>query len=107
MSSQKGQNFPEKILWQLGSWLLSQREDFLPNHLTRVPVTPNQQGPSERRVEVLSSVSAQDMETIGYQVSDLNDFDFYWKKSQLDADAVCRPGIDTPFSPTVFDDLEM
>ena len=27
--------------------------------------------------------------------------------SQLDVDAVFWPGIDTPFSPTAFDDLEM
>ena len=26
---------------------------------------------------------------------------------QLDLDAVFRPGIDTPFQPTAFDDLEM
>ena len=43
-----------------------------------------------------------------YQVSaDLDDVEFYWESDQLDVDAVFRPGIDTPFSPTAFDDLEM
>ena len=59
------------------------------------------------RDEVLSSVGAQDLETRSYQVSDLKDIEFNWENSQLDVDAVFRPGIDTPFSPTTFDDLSM
>ena len=61
------------------------------------------------RDEVLSSVGEQDMDTGGYQVSaaDLSDIELYWEKDQLDVDAVFRVGIDTPFSPTAFDDLEM
>ena len=59
----------------------------------------------EMRDEVLSSLGAQDMETSSYQVSDLKDIEFNWENSQLDMDAVFRPGIDTPFSPTTFDDL--
>ena len=55
--------------------------------------------------EVLSSVGAQDLDTSSYQVSDLEDIEFNWENSQLDMDAVFRPGIDTPFSPTTFDDL--
>ena len=90
--------------WQL---LLSQRQDFLNNHLARVPITPNQEGTMEMRDEVLSSVGAQDLDTSSYQVSDLEDIEFNWENSQLDMDAVFRPGIDTPFSPTVFDDLLM
>ena len=39
--------------WQL---LLSQRQGFLDNHLARVPITPNQQGPMEMRDEVISGV---------------------------------------------------
>ena len=39
--------------WQL---LLSQRQDFLNNHLAQVPITPNQQGTIEVKEEVLSSV---------------------------------------------------
>ena len=90
--------------WQL---LLSQRQDFLDNHLPRVPITQNQQGTTETRDEVLSSVGAQDLDTSSYQVSDLEDIDFNWENSQLDLDAVFRPGIDTPFSPTTLDDLLM
>ena len=87
--------------WQL---LLSQRQEFLDNHLSRVPITPNQQGTFEIR-EVLSSVGAQDLDTSSYQLNDLEDIDFNWENSELDA--VFRPGIDTPFSPNTFDDLWM
>ena len=90
--------------WQL---LLSQRQNFLTNHLAHVPITPNQQGTFEIGEEVLSSVGAQDLDTSSYQVSDLEDIELNWENSQLDMDAVFRPGIDTPFSPTTFDDLLM
>ena len=56
---------------------------------------------------VLSSVGAQDLDTSSYQVSDLEDIECNWEDSQFDMDAVFRPGIDTPFSPTTFDDLSM
>ena len=59
----------------------------------------------EMREEVLSSVGAQDLDTSSYQVSDLEDIEFNWEDSQLDRDAVFRPGIDSPFSPITFDDL--
>ena len=77
------------------------------NHLSRVPITPNQQRPMEMRDEVLSTVGAQDLDTSSYQVSDLEDIVFNWENDQLDLDAVFRPGIDTPISPTTFDDLSM
>ena len=92
------------LAWQL---LLSQRQDFLNNHLARVPITPNQEGTMEMREEVLSSVGAQDLDTRSYQVSDFEDIEFKWEDSQLDMDAVFRPAIDTPFSPTTSDDLLM
>ena len=47
------------------------------------------------------------MDTSSYQVSDLEDIAFHWEDSQLDIDTVFRTGIDTPFSPTLFDDLLM
>ena len=48
------------------------------------------------------------MDTSGYQVSaDLDNAEFYWEKNQVDKDAVFQRGIDTPFSSTAFDDLEM
>ena len=58
--------------WQL--LLLAQ--DFLNNHLERVPITPNQEGTMEMRDEVLSSVGAQDLDTSSYQVSDFEDIEF-------------------------------
>ena len=61
----------------------------------------------EMRDEVLSSVGAQDLDTSSYQVPDLEDIEFNWENSQLDMDAVFRPGIDTRFSPTTFDYLSM
>ena len=90
--------------WQL---LLSERQDSLNNHLERVPITPNQERTIEMREEELSSVGAQDLDTSSYQVSDLEDIEFNWENSQLEMDAVFRPGIDAPFSPTTFDDLLM
>ena len=59
----------------------------------------------EIRDEVLSSVGAQDLDTSGYQVSDLENIELNWENSELGS--VFRPGIDTPFPPTVFDDLLM
>ena len=80
--------------WQL---LLSQRQYFLDSHLLCVPITQNQEGTMEMRDEVLSSVGAQDLDTSSHQVSDLEDIEFNWEKSQMDMDAVFRSGIDTPF----------
>ena len=90
--------------WQL---LLSQRQDFLNNHPARIPNTPKQEGTMEMEDEVLSSVGAQDLDTSSYQVSDLEDIEFNCEDSQLDMDAVFRPGLDTPFSPFTFDGLLM
>ena len=80
----------------LAAWqfLLSQRQDFVENHLPRVPITQNQEGKMEMRDEILSSVGAQEMDTSSYQVSDLEDIEFNWENSQLDS--VFRHGIDTP-----------
>ena len=85
--------------------LLSQRQKFLDNHLPRVLITPNQQGTFEMREEILSSVGAQDCDTSGYQLFDLEDIEFNWENSELDA--MFRPVIDTPFSRTTSDDLSM
>ena len=89
------------------SLLLSQRQEFLSNHLPRVPITPNQQGTLEMREEVLSSVGAQDTDTSGYELSDLEDIEFSWEDPAVDMDSVYRPGIDTPFSPSIFDNFQM
>ena len=87
--------------------LLSQRHVFLDSCLARVPITQNQEGTMEMRDEVLSSVGAQKLDTSSFQVSDFEDIEFNWGNSQLDMDAVFRPGRDTPFSPTTFVDLSM
>ena len=89
-------------VWQL---LLSQRQDFLNNHPARMPITPDRERTMELRDEKLSCVGAKDLNTSSYQVSDLQDIEFNWEDSQLDA--VFGPGIDTPSSPTTFDDLSM
>ena len=93
----------------LAAWslLFSQRQEFLNNHLPRVPITPNQQGTFEMREEVLSSVGAQDTDTRGYELSDLEDIEFSWEDAVVDMDSVYRPGIDTPFSLSIFDDFQM
>ena len=59
----------------------------------------------EMRDEVISRVGAQDLDTSSYQVSNPEDIEFNWENDQLDS--VFRPSIDTPFSPTTFDDLLM
>ena len=58
------------------------------------------------REEVLSSVGAQDTDTRGYKLSDLEDIEFSWEDPAEDMDSVYRPGIDTPFSPSIFDDFQ-
>ena len=45
--------------------------------------------------------------TRGYQVSDLEIIEFHWEKFDLKMDAVLRPGIDTPCSPSTFNDFEI
>ena len=93
----------------LAAWqfLLPQRQYFLDNHLARDPVLPNQQGTHKMRDERLSSVGGSNLDTSSYQLTDLEDIKLNWENSQMDMDAVFRQGIDTPFSPTTFDDLSM
>ena len=59
------------------------------------------------REEVLSIVRAQDTETSGYELSDLEDIEFSWGDPAVDMDSVYRPGSHTPFSPSIFDDFQM
>ena len=93
----------------LAAWslLLSPRQEFLNNHLLRVPITPNQQGTFELREEVLSSVGAQDTDTRGYELSDSENIEFSWEDLAVDMDSVYRPALDTPFSPFIFNDFQM
>ena len=59
------------------------------------------------REKVLSSVEAQDTDTRGMEVADLEDIGFSWKDPAVDMDAVFRPGINNRFSQITFDDLSM
>ena len=74
----------------LAAWslLLSRRQEVLDNHLTRVPITPNQHGTFEMREEFLSSVGAQDTDTSGNELSDLEDIEFSWEDPVVDMDSV-------------------
>ena len=47
------------------------------------------------------------MDTSVFEFSDFGDDEFYWENDQMDVYAVFRPGTDTPFPPTAFDDSEM
>ena len=93
----------------LAAWslLLFQRQEILHNHSPRVPKTPNQQGKFEMREEILSSVGAQDTDTSGYELSDLEYLEFSWEDPGVDLDSAYRPGIDIPFSPSIFDHIQM
>ena len=81
------------------------KEDFLNINLARVPITPKRDGTIDMRDEVLSSVGAYDMDTIGYQVSDLDDVEFYCENDQFVS--VFRPWIDTPFPFSILNDFEI
>ena len=59
------------------------------------------------REKVLSGVGAQDTDTSGYELSDLEDIDFNWEDPAVDMDSVFWAGIDTLFSPSNFDDFQM
>ena len=97
---------PWKFRWQLGLCCCPKDDSFSDDHLPRVPITPNQQGTFEMK-EVLSRDEAQDADTRGYELSGLEDNEFSWEDPAVDMYSVCRPGIDTPFSPSTFDDFEM
>ena len=52
----------------------------------------------EIRDEVPSSEGTEDMDTSGYQESDLQDIEFHWEDPDMNMDAIFRPGIDISFS---------
>ena len=52
-----------------------------------------------------SSVRAQDAR--GYELSDLEDIQFSWEDPAMDIDSVYRPGTDTSFPPSIFDNFQM
>ena len=89
------------------SLLLSQRQDFLNIHLVRVPNTSDHEVTMEMKDEVFFSVGAKDMDTRGYQVSDLHHVELEWDNDQLDVNAAFRHGIYILFSTSTFNDFEM
>ena len=93
----------------LAAWslLLSQRPAFLNNRIAEVPYTPIWQGVLEMRDDVFLSVGTENKDTIGYQGSDLEAIEFHWENPDLKVDALFRPGLDTPFPPSIFIDFEM
>ena len=101
------QSAPWIFRWQPGLCCCPKDKNFLDNHLPRVPITPNQQGTFQMREEVLSSVGAQDTDTSGYELSDLEETEFSWEDPAVDMDSVYQPGIDSLFSPSIFDDFQM
>ena len=83
------------------------QQAFLDNHVARVPFSLNQQGFVQTWYELLPSVGAQKMDTSGYQVSAQENIEFHWEAYQTNTDTVFWSGIDTPFSPSTFNELEM
>ena len=91
---------------RLEAWsVLSQRQDFLNNHLSTDPFIFNQQGNIEMRGQVLSSVCGQNMDTSRFDVSDPEDVEFHRQGHDLILDAVFRPGIAIDFSPSIINDF--
>ena len=61
----------------------------------------------ETRVQILSGVGALDIDTSGYQVSDLEDIEFQWEDADSNVDPILQPSIDTPLSPSTFNVFQM
>ena len=59
------------------------------------------------RDQVLSSVGAQDMDSTGQHVVDLDVLEIYSENDQFDEHAFFKSGIDSPFYPATFDISEM
>ena len=76
------------------------------NHLARVPIIPYLEGTVDMSDEMLSSAVAQEMDAKKKRVSALVDVEFYWQNYQPDVDALIKPGIDTPFWPSTFNDYK-
>ena len=57
--------------------------------------------------EVPAKAGTKYLDTSDSELSGLENTEFFMENPQLDMDADFRPGIDTSFSPTVFNDLEM
>ena len=83
------------------------KQGFLNIQLARVQINSKQEGTTVILDEVFLGVGAQDMDTSRYQVSDLEDIEFDWEEPDLNIVTVFRPGRDTPFSHSTFNDFEI
>ena len=93
----------------LAAWNLQLQQNlhFLDNHLSRVPITRSHQGTMGMRDGVLSIVFARDMDTSGYKMSDLGDFQFLWEDPGLNMDIVFKHRTGSPFSALTSYDLAL
>ena len=89
------------------NFLLLHKQVFLDSYLAQTPISPKQQGTFEMKEEVLANAGAQNMDNSRSELSDLKDIEFFWETHQMGLDAPVRPGIDTHFSPTAFNDIKM
>ena len=87
--------------------VFSQRQQLFDSHLAQIPITPKQQGKFEKREEVHASAGAQDRDISCYELSELEDIEFFREKLQVELVTAFTPRIDTLFSPTASIDLEM
>ena len=71
--------------WNL---LLSHKQDFWDQRLAQIPITSNQNRTHKIRVEDRFNAGAQDINASGYELSDLDDIEFFSEKPQLALDAV-------------------
>ena len=47
------------------------------------------------------------MDTSGYEQADLGENEYFWENPQMEMDAVLTPGIGTPFSSAISNNLEL
>ena len=80
--------------------LINQKQQFPDNHLARVLITPDQQSTWYMQDEVRASAGDHDVSSDFVQ-SDLDDLE----NPNVQMDAVYRPGIDTLFSPSLFENF--
>ena len=79
----------QELLVAAWSFVLSQRRGFSNDDLARGSFNCKDQGTMEMRVEVLSSVEAENLiDTSGYQASHLEDIEFHWKDHDLEMGVV-------------------
>ena len=87
--------------------LFSQEQEVLNNYSARNLITLNMRGTHEIRDAPLWSVRAQNMDTTGYKLSDLEETEFRLEDLDLNMDWIFGPGIDPPFSRSTCIDFQI